>query len=138
MQSNSYSYLPTRARLRRVAPWVLTFWAAFLLLTFMQPCCEVLAAALPHDHSHLNTGSHHDDTDDVPAHHDHCTKFQNLHSILPDTIPLTAEGEYAWSIVVDAGSSAWSSRSKHTTVSHTPFHHGTSPPLYLSTLRLRI
>lgn len=34
-----------------VAPWVLSLWLITLLLLFLYPCCESIAATVPHDHA---------------------------------------------------------------------------------------
>ena len=36
--------------LRRFSSLVLFLWVSFLALAYLQPCCEAVASALPHDH----------------------------------------------------------------------------------------
>lgn len=43
---------PWRAA-KRFAPWVLAWWLLFWVAAVLQPCCDALAAAIPHGHASL-------------------------------------------------------------------------------------
>ena len=128
-----------RRRARRVAPWVLALWGIFLLLTFLQPCCEVLAASLPHDHGSL-TADHHpgDESDGAPPDHEHCPQLQNLHSLLPDGAPPDVNVDRRPPVIAQGLLTTWPLLAGHQTAPTHLGHSGASPPLYLLTLRLRM
>lgn len=76
---------------RALSAVVLMFWTSFLLLNYLQSCCEVLADLIPHQHSHLPStaaghgiGGHareqpHGSADD----HRHCTSSADVDTTLP-------------------------------------------------------
>lgn len=42
----------------RFTPWVLSLWLITLLLLFLSPCCESIAATIPHDHAASTEHTH--------------------------------------------------------------------------------
>lgn len=139
------------ARLRRersTARWLVVLLTSFLLLNFLQPCCESLAELLPHRHGtisasntgeHGQAGHHHAASHAHPDAHEHCATSDEIDTSLPDFLTAGApdsEPQFVLvalllivSYLLSAGASA-RCRARH--------ERGPPQRLYLSTLRLRI
>jgi len=132
---------------RRASPWVLTLWVSFLALAFLQPCCEAIAATVPHGHdaeSHSG-GQAPDQPGDPDAgrsgfEHNHCAQSVESLNPLPialtDWTPKAPDPELAALVLVlfelyglPPGTDG---RSRAERVRAPP------APIFLSTLRLRI
>ncbi len=154
----SDSRFHSSATARRLSPWVLTLWVSFLLLSYLQPCCEALAAAIPHEHEtkgaarsvhgdqpsdgvHRTTraGLAAGDPDAAP-HPRHCANSSNLEGsiavVLIGSDPRTSDPDGAAPVLVSVGRFKCPKRIQ----SSERVERGRSPPnpVYLSTLRLRI
>ena len=76
---------------RALAALVLVFWTSFLLLNYLQSCCEVLSWMIPHQHSHLHStaaghgvGGHaHGPQHSIADDHKHCTSSADVDTTLP-------------------------------------------------------
>lgn len=142
---------PAAARRRRAATRVLLFWSASLLLGWLQPCCEALAAAVPHDHAYLvqqavaaaelESADHRHESashNGVPA-HTHCAKARagDGAPVLPVAVMTPDAKQIPDPVAATAGFHAPSGgaevvRFEAATAAFRP------PPIYLVTLRLRI
>lgn len=132
-----------RSRARQTVPWVLALWVAFLLANFLQPCCEAIAAALPHSHG-VQAPSHCDEAtwkamhQCAPEEHSHCGQAHDFNAELPPTAVSTIEFRTPSSpIAVDAGLFVPGDGLAHIQLLN-PAPSRAPPRLYLKTLRLRI
>lgn len=133
--------------LRALAALVLVFWTSFLLLNYLQSCCEALAELIPHQHAHLHStaaghsvGGHvherpHGSADD----HRHCNSSAGVDMTLPYFLTSSvAEADiaflYAGLVLLVVYSLVPSLRA------YPVDDHERGPPehVYLTTLRLRI
>lgn len=144
------SDLSPKARL--AAPWVLVFWVSFLALTWLQPCCEAVAAAIPHGHPAGVGAPPHDDShrsghDRVTAReggveHWHCAQPLDLFEPLPTGVVITdrvvsdPDGGGADPVLLHLYPTAPARGSAQRVDPLRP--RSPSTPVFLSTLRLRI
>ncbi len=81
-----------RDRDRQAARWLAAIWLSFLLLNYLQPCCEVVTAAVPHGHggawtnfAATNTDGHaHLGHDHAGQDHKHCATSDGIDTAVPD------------------------------------------------------
>lgn len=149
-----------------MAPWVLSLWLITLLLLFLSPCCEAIAATIPHEHAtsseslhqhghtrqshHSNQAEHIHPGTDSPVHHadlqesdhQHCgaVDFQQVdyHAILQSGENKPTEDKKSYTILSFIPDDQFSILSK--SHSQNDFYHSPDIKLrvYLKTERLRI
>ena len=132
---------------RALAALVLVFWTSFLLLNYLQSCCEVLAELIPHQHSHLHStaaghgvGGHaHEQPHGSADDHSHCTSSAGVDMTLSYFLTSSvSEADiaflYAGLVLLVVYSLVPSLRA------YPVDDHERGPPerVYLTTLRLRI
>lgn len=136
-----------RGRERSTAHWLAAFWLSFLLLNYLQPCCEVLAESMPHQHDGIltdvaakNTDGHpHAGHDPAVQDHEHCATSDGIDTSLPDFLMSPFSGAdiqfvFAGFVLIFLFSPTSLVRVRAAD------DHERGPPgrLYLTTLRLRI
>lgn len=126
---------------------VLGQWSVFLLLMFLQPCCEALAAAIPHEHEYAVPGGHHDGADhhhdgasEPPGGHEHCPSLVDHHAQMPMFMAVSATDTKAPppALPPTAVTTLHPPQYAGPTVAIGFGAPGSPPRLYLTTLRLRI
>lgn len=118
---------------------------AFLLLNFLQPCCEALAEAIPHQHTDRHsTVALSDSQAHLHGHggaddHVHCVSTDGIDTSLPDFLASTAfetDTKFLFAgLILPALYRLTSVSQPHPLVDH---QRGPSRRVYLTTLRLRI
>ncbi|MGQ0658847.1 MAG: hypothetical protein ACT4NU_12280 [Chromatiales bacterium] len=141
MKTTAIGVFSRRDTLRRLTPKVLALWCAYLVLAFLQPCCEALAASVHvplHHPAAVHATVYDHDCGDAPQHHSPCPKFESARSLPSQAFaPIFEYSHDDFTVPPLAELLAWS---------HTPdlrlqaiaTPSGAPPPLYLTTLRLRI
>ncbi len=129
---------------------VLGQWSVFLLLAFLQPCCEALAAAIPHEHEYAVPGGHHDGGDDHHHHHEDASESPGGHEHCPSLVDHHAEMPMVTAVsATDTKAPPPALLPTPVTTLHPLRYAGSTaasgfrvpeslPRLYLNTLRLRI
>ncbi len=153
-------------RRKRRAGFLLTYWATALIIGVLQPCCESIAAAVPHDHEataaagkatvaaqEMSTHNHgvgnHDraiaadqaNTQSSPE-HVHCQgieAFHNLPAVTSSMLTFVDGDEKKPPSLTSLNSSAvFAGYEFAVNWNRYSNVHTSSPPIYLRTLRLRL
>lgn len=134
-----------RSMAQRVAAWWLMAWVAFFVLNTLQPCCEAIAGAIPHDHAmqtlrQAGVGDHGasaNATVPQPSSHHHCGKAQTILAEEPMAIASVSDSAATASACSPLDDLLRLGLARDS-APHAIAHPLPSPRLYLDTLRLRI
>jgi hypothetical protein len=128
-------------RRKRRAGFLLTYWAAVLLFGILQPCCASAADVVPPGHANLLDGG--TVVNEHGSRHSYCLGLDALHNaplIASPVVNFGDDDEPAASYLAssnyldDAGAATAAYRGDYLANDLATF----SPPIYLTTLRLRL
>lgn len=158
MQAVAATAIPGRPRYsgdgprRKLSASVLVLWVGFLLLNYLQPCCEALAESISHrhDHSHsvaADARARGAGANQIGVHgvhetlHEHCGSSDGVDTSLPDFLNASSsESGGELKFLVAASISLFLYRFFSHIPSSQVGDHERGPPdrVYLTTQRLRI
>lgn len=129
-----------RVQLRRITCGLLILWPSFLLLESPRPCCDIINAAIASDHAALhNSGHHHDHAGhhrDPISEHVHCEKVEDYIGV--SVLQAAEQPSPSQPFITTVGAEDFLLYPAVTTLFRARHRTERLPPIYLTTLRLRI